>query len=337
MKLSYIIPVYNVEKYIRQCLDSILAQTMDDYEIILVDDGSPDNCPAICDEYQEKYPDIVKVIHKENEGCVIARSVAMQYATGDYLFFPDSDDYLVGDRIKELYEIAVNNNLDVIQTSYYWEQENNGKNGIEPIQMKTDVVFDHSQMEKIICDGFSKGYFVFLWKNMYKREFIEKNGIVFDEKLRMAGDPPFNVWAYSVADRFMAVDIPVYCYRLRDGSLQRQKYIKDYDLLLGYQWSLKIKYYQANCCERKAFYEDCAKYSVKALIPVILGRVYKNKVSERYNVLKRFGNSEMMRQAFRDYDINEFKSKSLDWWMVWCMKYKLYPIAHLICDKILYK
>lgn len=337
MKLSYIIPVYNVEKYLRQCVDSILAQNFDDYEIILVDDGSPDNCPAICDEYKEKYPDIVKVIHKGNEGCVIARKVGIKYASGKYLFFADSDDCLVGDNIKKLYDVAENNNLDIVQTSYFWTDEVKNENGITLPSIRMNEVLFHNDMEKELNSAFSDSLIVFLWKNLYRRDFIIENGIDFDEKLRMAGDPPFNMWAYSAAKRFMAVDVPVYCYRIREGSLQRLKYIKDYDLLLNYQWSLKMKYYEMNCRGDNAFYEDSGKYSLIVVLPMILSRAYGSRTAERYKILKRIGNSEMMRRSFKDYDINKFKSKSLDWWMTWCVKYKLYPLAHLICEKVLYK
>ncbi len=337
MRLSYIIPVYNVEKYLRQCVDSILVQTFDDYEIILIDDGSTDGCPAICDEYKEKYPGIVKVVHKENEGCVVARKVGIECAAGEYFFFADSDDYLIGDRINELIRIADENNLDVLQTSYFWTDEKNHKSGKELPKIQINELISHSRMEKELNYSFSNGLLVFLWKNLYRREFIIENGIDFDENLRMAGDPPFNMWAYSAAQRFMAVDVPLYCYRIREGSLQRLKYIKDYDLLLNYQWSLKIKYYEANCHKDCAFYYDCGKYSLRVVLPMVLSRAYLSKTAERYRVLKRIGNSEMMRRSFKDYDINEFKSKSLDWWMTWCVKYKLYPLAHLICEKVLYK
>lgn len=92
MKVSVIIPVYNVEKYLCQCVDSVINQNLKNIEIILVDDGSPDNCPQICDEYQAKY-DYVKVIHKPNGGLSSARNAGIEAATGDYLIFMDSDDW----------------------------------------------------------------------------------------------------------------------------------------------------------------------------------------------------------------------------------------------------
>ena len=153
----------------------------------------------------------------------------------------------------------------------------------------------------------------------------------------MIEDGPFNMQAFSLAERFVAVDIPVLCYRVRNDSLQRQKYVPDYDKWLYWNWSLKLKYYSENCTPSQVFYEDIGEYTVKAILPLLLGNVYRNKPEESYMVLKRLGNSEMMRRSFADYDINKFKSKSVDWLMTWFVKNKLYLFAHIICKFILYK
>ena len=101
-KVSVVIPVYKVEQYLRRCVDSVLAQTLSDLEIILVDDGSPDHCPEICDEYASKHENI-RVIHKPNGGLASARNAGMKVATGQYLFFLDSDDWLDADGLEQLY------------------------------------------------------------------------------------------------------------------------------------------------------------------------------------------------------------------------------------------
>ncbi len=124
-KISIIVPVYNVEPYIHKCVDSILAQTYSNIEVILVDDGSPDNCGIICDEYAEK-DDRVVVIHKENGGLSDARNAGIDKATGEYIGFVDSDDYIAPDMYEKLYkslkennaEIAVCNVVKVIDDTY---------------------------------------------------------------------------------------------------------------------------------------------------------------------------------------------------------------------------
>lgn len=337
MKLSYIVPVYKVEKYLEECVESILSQSMDDYEIILVDDGSPDACPAMCDSYAEKYPEKIRVIHKENTGPSKTRNVGLSVAKGDYIFFIDSDDYLKVNRVKELYEKAVEYDVDVLQTSYYTLDESNGKESFIKASFETDKLLTHTEMEKELCYASSKRRIVFAWRNLFKREFLLKSNINFEEKLRMVEEVPFNLEALAKAERFVAVDIPVLCYRIRNDSLQRQKYVPDYDKWICLQWSLKLKHYSENCTQSQLFYEDIGEYTVKAILPLLLANVYRNKPEEGYIVLKRLGNSEMMRRSFADYDINKFKSKSLDWLMTWFVKKKFYLFAHLICKFILYK
>lgn len=111
-KVSLILPVYNVEKYLRQCIDSIISQSYENKEIILVDDGSKDNSPKICDEYSEKF-DYIKVIHKENGGLSSARNEGIKYATGDYIIFVDSDDFIENNSLVRIMENINKNPVDV--------------------------------------------------------------------------------------------------------------------------------------------------------------------------------------------------------------------------------
>lgn len=113
MKLSIIIPVYNVEKYIHKCLESVLNQNTEDYEVILVDDGSPDNCPKICDEYARRY-DNISVIHQENAGLSQARNAGIEAAKGDYIVFLDSDDWIVDGCLNIFISVADEYKPDII-------------------------------------------------------------------------------------------------------------------------------------------------------------------------------------------------------------------------------
>lgn len=112
--VSVIIPVYQVEKYIHRCMDSILGQTYDNIEIILVDDGSPDNCPIICDQYA-KADERVKVIHKTNGGLSDARNEGLKHISGKYVFFVDSDDFIDRNAIKYMVDLAENHCADIVQ------------------------------------------------------------------------------------------------------------------------------------------------------------------------------------------------------------------------------
>ncbi len=336
MKLSYIVPVYDVEKYIKECIDSILAQSFDDYEIILVDDASPDNCPVICDEYAEKYPDIIRVIHQKNKGLAGARNSGLSRAEGDYVYFFDSDDRFINDGIAEIYKKAVESQADILQNSFIMLNENGNSNGKINPSFETDKIYGHNEMQKKVCASTTERSTIFVWRNIYKRSFLEKNNIRFDENLRMIEDSPFNTLAFLKAESFVAVDIPIYAYRIRKDSLQRKKYVKDYDCVMERQWRLKRKYFRENSDDNSLFYRDIAEFTIKTNLPVLLSNIYFNDIDGKYELLKRIGNSEMLRTSFEDYDINEFKSKSLDWWATLFIKKKLYPLAHLICKNVLY-
>ena len=111
-KVSVIIPVYNVEKYLDECVSSVLSQTYSNLEVILVDDGSPDSCPLKCDQYKEQ-DDRVRVIHKQNGGLSSARNAGLDIATGDYVLFVDSDDYIIENTIKNLLDLISSNNASI--------------------------------------------------------------------------------------------------------------------------------------------------------------------------------------------------------------------------------
>lgn len=117
MKLSFIVPVYNVESYLFKCIDSLLAQDYNDYEIVLVDDGSPDNCPQICDEYARKYSNI-RVVHQTNGGLSAARNAGVVIAKGEYICFVDSDDYWEPNVLGRLMEQVEREQLDVLRFDY---------------------------------------------------------------------------------------------------------------------------------------------------------------------------------------------------------------------------
>ena len=120
--ISVIVPVYKVEPYIRKCVDSILGQTFSDIQVILVDDGSPDQCGKICDEYA-KQDNRVEVIHKENGGLSDARNEGVKYATGKYILFVDSDDYIAEDLVEKTVEVAETQNCDIVLFDYYYVED----------------------------------------------------------------------------------------------------------------------------------------------------------------------------------------------------------------------
>lgn len=177
---SIIIPVYKVEKYLNQCVDSVLSQTFMDYEIILVDDGSPDNSPLMCDEYSASNSR-VKVIHKPNGGLSQARNEGLNIAKGEYIIFLDSDDYW-DDRycLEKLNGVLKNGKIDIIifgKKKYY---QTDNKFGGERIPKALDKdVSSNDKITHILMQN--NEYMACAWDKVIRRSLIEKNGLRFVE------------------------------------------------------------------------------------------------------------------------------------------------------------
>ena len=229
---SVIVPVYKVEEYLNQCVDSVLEQNFKDIEIILVDDGSPDSCPEICDEYSEKY-DCVKVLHKKNGGLSDARNAGIEVAVGEYLIFLDSDDYWEGKYcLKDVINSINNYNPDAIiycLKNYISESE-------KFIAVNTE--YDYDLISKGDRDTVLKYLFEnrkfpgVAWRVVVKRELVMSknirfiNGIVGEDY-----DWLFNV--FFKAKSFGAVSTPFYIYRkYRSGSITVTADIKNIDGIL---------------------------------------------------------------------------------------------------------
>ena len=138
-KISILVPVYNVEKYLQRCVDSVLAQDFTNWEMILVDDGSPDRCPQMCDAFTAKDTRI-KVIHQENRGAHAARKAGFEHAKGEYLVFLDPDDYLLPKALSSLYAKAIESKYDIVKGANL-RVRNNGTSSIEtPILSGKEIV-----------------------------------------------------------------------------------------------------------------------------------------------------------------------------------------------------
>lgn len=185
IKVSVIVPVYNVEQYIDKCISSLLNQTLTSLEIILVDDGSPDNCPKICDEYALKDCRI-KVIHKKNEGLGKARNSGLEIASGEYIAFLDSDDYVDKAMYETLYEEALNHNLDICYCDVM-NFDSKGRCYLYPrscpaiIYSGKDEIIKFSSLQLAPDKSSSTlvGYPNMSWNGIYKGDIIRKHNIRF--------------------------------------------------------------------------------------------------------------------------------------------------------------
>ena len=206
MKISFLIPVYNVEKYIRNCLNSLYSQINDACEVILVDDGSTDLSGNICDEYKLKYPTQTQVFHNTNQGAYSTRNFALSQARGEYVWFIDPDDYIANGIVAKLFDNVHfrNNDVDILTMAY---QQFNTKEVL-------NVFNSHDGMPIISGRDYllSNNFNPYLWCNLYRREFLIENKLIFDNRLYSQGDWIFNLIAYIHAKRMQLTNFLGYHY-----------------------------------------------------------------------------------------------------------------------------
>lgn len=210
--ISVIVPVYKVkESYLRTCIESLICQTLKEIEIILVDDGSPDNCGAICDEYAQS-DDRIHVIHKKNEGVCKARNTGINRARGQYISFLDADDWIESDTYRYTVQKAIEYKVDLVSWNHYYNYETGEKKEIKRKSMPREELFysEEDIRTRLIYDfitpeydlrfhAVSLGAVRGVWGKLYKLDIIRKYLIEFDSNLKIGEDACFNIeYAYKI-------------------------------------------------------------------------------------------------------------------------------------------
>lgn len=211
-KVSIIVPVYKAEQYLQQCVESLLAQTLDGVEIILVDDGSPDRCGEICDVYAARYDNIV-VLHLQNGGPSRARNMGLTVAHGKYIGFADADDYVQPEMFEKLYREAEQNLADIVMCGYVIDDGNTRRS----VKMEYEQEYSgHERIVKSLSALYStrnhSGLYS-VWNKLFINNLLHTHRIQFDERLIRAEDAWFVFDCLKVADKVRFVDEALYNYR----------------------------------------------------------------------------------------------------------------------------
>lgn len=215
-KISIIMPVYNVEKYISKTIESVLNQTFKDFEFFAVDDGSTDNSGKICDSFAYKDTRL-KVIHKKNEGAPKARNVAIEKASGKYMYFIDSDDWIENDMLEKMYDLAEKNEADLVVTGFAMEYYQNGKE-ITFYNKADKIVYDNQKSFRANAYKYFNNSLLSLpWNKLYKTAIIKNENIRFPDT--KWDDHHFNMDYLMNVKKVVISDIAKYhWYRSRKGS-----------------------------------------------------------------------------------------------------------------------
>jgi glycosyltransferase involved in cell wall biosynthesis len=265
MFLSVIVPVYKVEKYLSQCVESVLSQTFSDFEVILVDDGSPDRSGEICDAFASKDPR-VSALHKPNGGQADARNFGLKKAIGDYVFFLDSDDYLSSSEFFSDAYHALSCGADAVLFKYRKYFENTGRMGevLFSFSSAMDAADEDEKLFRIVSSDalYSAG-----WMKILRRTILTGNGIEFDRTLSCEDMD----WYFYVLEHLRStvlLDVPYIIYRQRSDSVSHSaglKNLRDYLLTLE-KWSDRIRDTEMNELRRKALNGALAKLYSNLLV-----------------------------------------------------------------------
>lgn len=233
-KISVIIPVYKVEKFIHACVDSVLQQTYDNLEVILVDDGSPDQCPEICDQYA-KQDARVCVIHQENQGVSVARNAGIAAVTGDYVTYLDSDDTLKDNYCEKMLTAAETTGSDIAVGEIYIVDENGAKTKGDDYFIREQEVMDRPEaMKNLIHPSGIRGY---VCGKLYKKEIVE--GIEFPVGKVFSEDRCTVPKYFDRAEKVCLCPGAVYNYRMISTSVTHRVSMKNYtDLLDTEEWMI---------------------------------------------------------------------------------------------------
>lgn len=287
-KLSIIVPVYKVEKYLERCLNSLVNQAYKNFEIILVDDGSPDLCPQICDIWAARYP-YIKVIHQKNQGAFAARNAGLLIAEGELITFVDADDWIESDS----YHMLIQQLCLSKASAVFW--------GFKRVKINGDIVSSNCTVsgcvnrEQAMLAATQYGYFVSVWNKMFKREFCFRNNEMIRFKPYVWAED--EMWLFEVLsniDKVLLVPIEKYYWCMRSDSVTEVN-----DISRGYYDVCNVKEKTCDIAFRtgeKIYQARCNDLFYKAFDMFVEAFMQKNVIAQKfaYTIISKY-----MRQWLR--------------------------------------
>lgn len=322
--ISIIIPVFNVEEYIRECLESLINQTFDNFQVIIVDDGSTDSSIDIVNELKNRFKDII-VLYQQNKGVSDARNLALNYVTGKYVLYVDPDDFLDKNMLKELYIKAEKDTADIVICEYYFYYgENNKKNYIQSYDVDFNKIFNGKEIVDMMLNYKLQGQ---LWHKLFRTELLKKNNFNF-ESGRYIQDvyPVFRI--ISKSNKIVFLKKALYYYRQRETSTVYKKNMKITD---DFYFAMNSIIRYSNEIKDKISKNSLIYFRCRVLINFIM---YYTNASESNNYSK-FINSKYKKL---DVKISEFifnKNIPLkDKFIILLWKCRIYGVIKKIKNKL---
>lgn len=326
--LSIVLPIYNVEKYLERCISSILNQQFKSYEMILVDDGSTDDSPMICDRYAKEYS-FISVVHKVNGGLSSARNAGLEVASGEYVFWVDSDDWIEQGSLQLLYNCLQKNHTDIVKFNYFRHADTSERiasTAMPGLYCRKDQIYElvHQALKGASRFGLS------VWSHIYKSSFLRDTNLIFISEREIGSeDYLFNLQAYALANSVLILDECFYYYDLRQGSLSQR-----------YKENIRAQYTNLYCeyrdtLKRIGLYDEFEKhllhYYVWSMFDVIGHEytvTYNHSIHEGRAKVKVLLSQKELRYALKHVPYNEVNIKRRVL-LIW-MRFKCEPLLYYL-------
>lgn len=315
-KVSIIVPVYNVELYLHQCIDSILKQTLPDFELILINDGSTDSSIKICDYYAQ-IDRRIKVISKKNEGPSSARNLGIKIAKGNYIGFVDSDDTIDPTMYEKMFKSVLKHKSEIAACGYAEVNNFNGTTAKFTTPLKGNIVMSGPEIKRTLEELLSKnkvlGY-ASLCNKLFKREFITNNRLLINEEIKIAEDLCFNIQALSKAQKISSVNEPLYIYRRINSESIMNKRVGSFYLHLEARKellnTLKINNISYEVYSKVLAYENSK--TISDYIGHIKHTVYSNDKSlkKKYMYIRKLVHEQYLLDSLKNYDLKILVNKA---------------------------
>ena len=339
---SIIVPVYNVERYLKRCIETIIVQEFQDFEVIIIDDGSTDNSSKICDELS-KNDERIKVIHKKNEGLGMARNTGIDIAKGKYILFVDSDDYILPDLLRDVHETMEQYNPEII--FYGFKRVNsNGKVYFELNPNTSKRIYDKKEeiINEILAEFISNsnnkiGLNISAWNFCIDNNFFKKNNLKFvSEREYISEDVYFYMDMFKYLSKVCFLNKPYYCYCQNESSLTTSYRIDRFQKSKYFyrtMQELAKEYNYGEMIERRLYGAFIA--SVMACLKMELANREKYSLKYALENAKKIYMDDFLQEAIKNYDgTKKSKGWKLFYYCINNKKYNFLSIALLIKYKL---
>lgn len=301
-KISIIIPVFNAENYLEDCMQSISNQSFDDFEILTINDGSTDYSLKILNEFQEKEPRL-KIFSQENKGVSVARNLGLENAKGEYITFIDADDWLHPETLEHYIEIVENEDSDIVISQFLTKKSTEKQTELsvenfdkEDIEQKIFPKFIETDVYNSVCNKF------------YKKELIKKSNSQFPIGVRIAEDAQFNHQVFSLAQKITETQFQSYFYREVEGSATKNVIRNDYlqSNIAIYQHNYQ-KYFGSALTEDEMNNLKTNRFfrSIIALIYIYFNPKNQFSLGQRFSKIKEIVNNDIVKKVFSDNTLKQ--------------------------------